>query len=226
LGRRIRLGPPEDNEPWHTIIGVVADATNEGLKGGGRSNVYVPWNHHGGTSSLLARGAGDPLRLAETLKARIRSVDPNIVVSRILPMQQVVTRATWQDRFFAILFGVFATLALVLAAAGLYALIAYTVSMRSHEIGIRIALGASASQVRSLVMWRGMVLAVLGLACGLVAASATTRLLKSQLYQVSPMDATTYCAVIAIMLLVAAAAAFLPSRRAIRVDPMIALRQE
>jgi putative ABC transport system permease protein len=154
------------------------------------------------------------------------AVDRTAVLSRVLSMQQVVTRVTWQDRFFAVLFTVFASLALALAAGGLYAVIAYTVSMRTQEIGIRMALGASASQVRSWVMKQGIALTIIGLVVGVCAASAATRLLKSQLYQVSPMDATTYVSVVGVMLLVALAAAYLPARRATRVDPMIALRQE
>jgi putative ABC transport system permease protein len=226
LGRRIRFGPPQDNEPWHTVIGVVAQATNEEIRGGGRSNVYVPWNGEYDTSALIARGAVDPAQLAQTLRSRIMAIDRTAVLSRVLSMQQVVTRVTWQDRFFAVLFTVFASLALALAAGGLYAVIAYTVSMRTQEIGIRMALGASASQVRSWVMKQGIALTIIGLVVGVCAASAATRLLKSQLYQVSPMDATTYVSVVGVMLLVALAAAYLPARRATRVDPMIALRQE
>jgi ABC-type antimicrobial peptide transport system permease subunit len=140
-------------------------------------------------------------------------------------MDQVVTRATWQDRFFAVLFAVFAGLALVLATGGLYAVLAYTVSMRTHEIGIRMALGASAAQVRFMLMRQGIALAGLGLLLGILAATATSRLLTSQLYQVSPMDLQTYSAVVLIMLIVAVAASFLPSHRATRVHPMVALRQ-
>jgi putative ABC transport system permease protein len=226
IGKRVRFGPPEDNEPWHTIIGVVADATNEAIKGGGRSIVYVPWNGTNQVPFVIARGSGDPMSVAQSLKARVSAVDPKIVVTRIRSMDQVVTRATWQDRFFAVLFAVFAGLALVLATGGLYAVLAYTVSMRTHEIGIRMALGASAAQVRSMVMRQGIILAGVGLVVGIVAASATTRLLKSQLYQVSPMDVQTYAAVVALMLLVALGASFLPSHRAARVQPMVALRQE
>jgi putative ABC transport system permease protein len=226
IGKRVRFGPPEDNEPWHTIIGVVADATNEAIKGGGRPNVYVPWNSSNQVPFLIARGSGDPLSLARTLKTRISAVDASFVVSRILSMDQVVTRATWRDRFFAVLFAVFAGLALMLASGGLYAVLAYSVSMRTHEIGIRMALGASATQVRLMVMRQGIVLAALGLLVGIMGATATSRLLKSQLYQVSPMDLQTYVAVVVMVVIVAVTASFLPSHRATRVHPMVALRQE
>lgn len=226
LGKRVRFGPPQDANPWHTIVGVAGDARHEAIKGGGRWAVYVPWQSRYSPDDLLVRGSTKPAPLAQVVKARITGVDRNIVVSRVLTLEQVVDRASWQDRFFAVLFAIFAALATVLAAAGLYAVLAYTVSLRTQEIGIRMALGASASQVRAMVMRHGLALAVAGLLLGVLAASAVTRLLKSQLYRTSPLDPGTYIAVVLLMLLVAGSATLLPSRRATRVDPMVALRQE
>src|SRR5262249_51656078 len=137
-------------------------------------------------------------------------------------LDQLLDRASWQDRFFTVLFGAFAVLALTLAAVGLYAVLSYSVSRHTHEIGIRIALGASVASVRGMVMRQGLALAATGLGAGLVAAVALPRLLKTQLYLISPLDPATYIAAPTVLMLVAAIAAFLPARRATRVDPIIA----
>ncbi|HYO80618.1 MAG TPA: ABC transporter permease [Bryobacteraceae bacterium] len=226
VGKRVRFGPPEANEPWFTIIGVVAAAKNEAIRGDARMNVYVPNNDNNSPDSLLVRSAGDPLQFAESVRSRISSIDRHIVVSRVLTMPQVIDRVTWQDRFFAVLAGIFAVAATAIAAFGLYAVLAYMVSLRSQEIGIRIALGAQALQVRTMVLKSGVGLAVTGLALGLFAASVFSHVLRSQLYAVSPFDPVTYAAVLLLMLLVAIAASFLPSRRAAQIDPIVALRQE
>jgi len=226
IGKRVRYGPPENNEPWHTIIGVAADAKNENLKGDSRFNVYVPYNNKYTPSYLIIRTSSDPMRLAQAVKGRVTGVDRAIAVSQIRSLDQVVDRAAWQDRFFTVLFAVFAGLATTLAAVGLYAVLSYTVSLRTHEIGIRMALGAPASQLRGMVMRQGLILAGAGLLFGVIAAMALTRLLRSQLYHTSPLDPRTYAAVTILMLVVASAAAFLPAMRATRVDPVISLRQE
>jgi putative ABC transport system permease protein len=144
----------------------------------------------------------------------------------VYTLQEVISRSSWQDRFLSVLFAVFAVLALTLAAVGLYAVLSYAVSLHKHEIGIRMALGASAASVRLMVLRQGMTLAAVGLAVGAVGAMALTRLLKSQLFQVSPMDPATYGAALGILVAVAALAAFVPAHRATRVDPVIALRSE
>ncbi len=226
VGKRIRFGPPANNEPWHTVVGVVADNRHGKLKGDDRPNVYLPYSKNVTPGSLVVRTSVDPLQLAAAIKARIVAVDQDIAISHLLSLNQIIDRASWQDRFFTVLFGAFAALALSLAAVGLYAVLSYTVSLDTHEIGIRLALGASTSSVRGMVMRQGMTLAVLGLAEGLLAALGLTRLLKSQLYLISPLDPATYIAAPAVLLLVALIAVFLPARRATRVDPIIALRHE
>jgi ABC-type antimicrobial peptide transport system permease subunit len=175
---------------------------------------------------LLVRTAGDPLQLQQSLRSRIVAFDSDIVVSRVFSLEQIIDRAGWQDRFLTVLFSCFAALALLLAAVGLYATISYSVSLSTHEIGIRMALGASASRVRAMILRQGMTLAAAGLFIGIVVAFALARLLKTQLYQISPNDPATYIAVPILLILVAALAAFLPTRRATRVDPVIALRHE
>jgi putative ABC transport system permease protein len=226
LGKRLRFGPPKNNEPWHTVVGVVADAKHGAYKGEDRPSVYLPYSSKITPNVLLMRTAGDPLQLQQSLRSRVAALDSDIVVSRVFSLEQIITRAGWQDRFLTILFTAFAVLALFLAAVGLYATISYTVSLSTHEIGIRMALGASAARVRAMILQQGMTLAIAGLFVGLAVAFALARLLKTQLYQVSPNDPATYIAVPILLILVAALAAFLPTRRATRVDPVIALRHE
>jgi putative ABC transport system permease protein len=226
IGKRLRFGPPKNNEPWHTVVGVVADAKHGAYKGEDRASVYLPYNPDITPNVLLVRTAGDPLLLQLALRSRIVTLDSDIVVSRLFSLEQIIARVSWQDRFLTVLFTAFAALAVLLAAVGLYATISYTVSLSTHDIGIRMALGASASRVRAMILRQGMTLAAAGLCIGIVVAFALARLLKTQLYSVSPNDPVTYIAVPIVLILVAALAAFLPTRRATRVDPVIALRHE
>ncbi len=227
VGKRVRYGPPEWNEPWHTIVGVVAVAHNQSLRKLGRDSVYLPEGEFEFASMAFlvrtASGLPDPAR---ALRARIMSLDRNIAISRVLSMKDVVTRSIWQERFFAVIFGFFAALALLLAVVGLYGVMAYAVSRRTHEMGIRMALGASAARIRAMVLRQSAGLVAVGLTVGGVAAAFLNRLLKSQLFEVSPADLKTMAAVAAILAAAALAASYVPSRRATRVDPMLALREE
>jgi len=226
IGTRIRFGPPKNDAPWHTIVGVVADNKHEALKGINRPAVYLPYSADITPNSLLARATGDPLKIAQAIRTRIAGVDPDFAISHVYTLPQLIERATWQDRFLTVLFIAFAAMALALAAVGLYAVLSYTVSLHTHEIGIRMALGASAGSVRRMLMRQGVGLAGIGLCAGLTAALALTQLLKTQLFEISPMDPVTYIATPVALMAVAALAAFLPARRATRVDPAIALRCE
>jgi putative ABC transport system permease protein len=226
LGKRIRFGPPKNHEPWHTVVGVVADAKHGRYKGEDRASVYLPYSANVTPATLLVRTTSDPLQLQQSIRARVTAFDSDIIVSRVLSLQQIIERVSWRDRFLAVLFTAFAGLALLLAAVGLYATISYTVSLNTHEIGIRMALGASASRVRAMILRQGMSLAAVGLVLGIAVAFALAGMLKSQLYAISPSDPATYAAVPLLLLLVAMLAAFLPAHRATRVDPVIALRHE
>jgi len=227
VGKRVRFGPPSHNEPWHTVEGVVADSRQGRLlKGVDRPSVYLPYSKNVTPNSILVCTSADPLQMAGAIRARVAGADRDIAVTRVLSLRQIVDRAAWQDRFLTVLFGAFAGLALALAAVGLYAALSFTVSLEAHEIGIRMALGASASSVRRMVMRQGMTLAGAGLAIGLGGALGLTQLLKTQLYQVSPTDPATYVEAPVVLLVVAGLAAFPPTRRATRVDPVIALRHE
>jgi predicted permease len=226
VGKRVRFGPPAHNEPWHSVVGVVADSKQGRLKGPDNSSVYLPYSHDVTPNSLLVRTAGDPLQLAQAIRARITGVDRNIAVSRVRTLDQIRDRVSWQDRFLTVLLGAFAVLALALAAVGLYGVLSYAVSIETHAIGIRMALGASAASVRLTIMRQGLTMAGAGLLAGVAAAVALTRLLQSQLFQISSLDAKTYAIAVGTLAAVAALAAFLPARRATRVDPVIALRHE
>jgi predicted permease len=227
IGKRVRFGPPEDNEPWHTVVGVVAVARNQSLRVLRRNSVYLPEGEFRFASlAYLVRtrnGLADPVK---ALRARMTAIDRNVAISRVLSMQAVVTQSIWQERFFATIFGFFALLALLLALVGLYGVMAYTVSRRSHEMGIRMALGASAREIRGMILAQSGKLVLLGLATGMVGALLLTRLMASQLYGVSPYDPLTLCAVAALLGTAAMLASYLPARKATRVDPMLALREE
>jgi putative ABC transport system permease protein len=226
IGKRVRFGPPENNEPWHTVIGVSGDVLNQQLKRAGRWNIYIPASADYSVSSIILRTAQDPVSLAKAIRARIHAIDPDIAVSEILSLNQIVNRSAWRERFVAVLFSVFSVLALILAAVGLYGVLAYTVSLRTHEIGIRMALGASARAVQGMVLRQGLALAALGLVSGTLAALALTRLLATQLYHVTPTDPKTFMTVLALLITVSAISAFIPARRATGVEPLIALREE
>lgn len=224
VGKRVRFGPPSANEPWHTIVGVVADNKHEELKTGGRPAVYLPYNPGITPHSILVRASGDAAGIVSAVRARIRQFDRDIALSHVFTMPQLIERASWQDRFLATLFTGFALLALTLAAAGLYAALSYAVSLNTREIGIRMALGASGASVQRMWLRQGIALAGAGLVIGMGGAFALTRLLRSQLFEVSPLDPATYAVTPLVLMAVAALAAFLPARRATRVDPVIALR--
>ena len=229
IAKRVRFGPPDSDGKWNTIVGVVADNRHSDLRHPGRPCAYLPFGAYDAAvtpNAIVIRAAGDPLRLAPAVKARIAAVSRDIALSHVYTLDQLIDRASWQDRFFSVLFGAFAAMALALAAVGLYAVLSFTVALETREIGIRMALGASAGSVRGMVMRSGMALTLAGLAAGLAAAAALTRLLKAQLYHVSPLDPATYIVAPAVLLLAALAASFLPTLRATRVDPAIALRQE
>lgn len=226
LGKRIRFGPPKNDEPWHTVVGVAADSKHGQMKGEDRASVYLPYSADITPNTLLVRTAGDPEQLSNAIQGRIAVVDRDIAPSQIFTLDQIIDRVAWQDRFWTVLLAVFSALALLLAAVGLYAVLSYTVSLNRREIGIRIALGASASSIRGFVMRQGLALTGAGLVLGILAALALTRLLKTLLYETSPMDPATYVAAPIVLALAALLATFLPTRRAIRVDPVDALRQD
>lgn len=227
IGKRVRYGPPEDNEPWHTIVGVVTETRNQMARQLGRNSVYLPEGEFQFSSmGYVVRTMPGLANPQPALRSRLAAVDPSIAMSRFLTMKQVVTNEVWQERFFAIVFAAFGILALVLAMVGLYGIMAYAVSRRTHEMGIRMALGASAGEIRRMVLMQSGRLVAIGLVLGSVGALALTPLLKSQLYEVRPGDPVTLAVVALLLMAAAMAASYLPARKATAIDPILALRDE
>jgi putative ABC transport system permease protein len=210
------------------IIGVVGDARQWGLDQPPDPEIYFSYAqiNFSAETSLVVRSSGDPARLSDGVRSAVREVNANAPVLRIKTMSDVLAESTAQQRFTMGLMAVFAGVALVMAIIGLYGVMSYSVTQRIHEIGIRMALGAERRDVMRLVVGQGLVLAVIGVGTGLVAAFAFTRLLATLLFGVSATDPLTFAIVSLIMLGVALGACFVPARRATKVDPMVALRYE
>ena len=226
IGKRVTMkdwGPPLTGE----IVGVAGDVKINGLDAAIGPAIYWPYSQFPvNFNAIVVRGDTDPLRLVSAVKSEIWSVDKNQPISKIATMEQVLSDSIAQRRLYLVLLAVFAGAALLLAAVGIYGVMSYSVSQRTHEIGIRLALGAGQNEILKLILGRGAKLALLGVAAGILAATALTRLMSSLLFGVSPSDPATLASVAMLLMLVAMAACYIPARRAMRVDPMIALRYE
>ncbi|HTG14778.1 MAG TPA: ABC transporter permease, partial [Blastocatellia bacterium] len=208
------------------IVGVVKDIT-QGEAGKIQPQIYVPYQQQPWlTESLIVRAIGDPDAMKNDVQRVIWSVDKNQPVSRVDSPERALGNSLGEPRLYTTLLGVFAALALILAGVGVYGVIAYSVTQRTHEIGIRTALGAQPRDVLALVLGQAMKLIVIGVAFGIGGALALTRLLASLLFNVSATDPVTFVAVAALLMGVALLACYVPARRALKVDPMVALRCE
>lgn len=227
IGRRLRRGQTSET-PWMTIVGVVGDVQQQGLGEPSRVALFMPFAQRPRRSMVivLEAAAGDPAALVPLLRAAVGEVDPNLPVASPRRLADVVASSVSLPRLIMQLLGAFAVLALLLAAIGIYGLTAYAVARRTREIGVRMALGARAHDVRRLVIGRGLGLTGLGVGLGLLIALAVGRLISSLLYGISPADPGTLAVTAAILLLTAAVACWLPARRAARLDPVTALRDE
>jgi predicted permease len=210
-----------------TIVGVVGDTRELALSAPPPPVIYQPFvDDAQGYLKVIVRTAGDPGTLAAPLRAALRTVDPGLPIDELHPMSEMMAESVATERFYATLVAIFAALALFIAAAGLHALIGYTVVRRTHELGVRMALGAEARQVLTLVVGRGARLALAGIVLGLGGALAATRVLKRMLFEIAPTDPLIFVTVSIGLAIVALVASYLPARQATRVDPMIALRTE
>jgi putative ABC transport system permease protein len=226
LGRRITFSDPQTG-PWHVIVGVVRDIRNWGLAADPTPETYISFRQNPKPiMTLVIRTEGDPLLLAPSARAELRAFDKELAPERVATMEEILSRSLMQRRLNLAIIGFLAALAVVLAAFGLYSLIAYTVAQRTHEFGVRLALGAQRRDILRLVLWQGFKLVAFGVALGLAGATAATRALRSMLFGVSPTDPLTFVATTLLLALVALLACWFPARRSARVDPLVALRQE
>jgi putative ABC transport system permease protein len=218
-----KLGPAIE---WQ-IVGVYHDVHNGGVRGQGFPEIDVPfWQSPWPGAAMAVRTAGDPSSVAKSIAAVVQSVDSDLPLDQVKTMDQLVDESLAGDRFNTILFGSFAGLALLLAAIGIYGVMSFAVAQRTHEIGLRMALGAGRAQVLRLVLQEGMLLALVGLIVGLGGAYFVGRLMKSLVYEVNALDPAAISAVTAVLLASALLACYLPARRATQLDPLVALREE
>ncbi|HKC64428.1 MAG TPA: ABC transporter permease [Pyrinomonadaceae bacterium] len=234
IGKRIRLGGMDNKFPWMQIVGVVKHVKHYGPDEEGRVEIYrpyfqlldVPDARFNDTMTLAVRTTGEPTSMTGAIRNAVLEIDKDQPISQVQPMTQIVAASVSSQKFATWLLAIFAAVALLLAALGLYGVMVYSVTQRTHEIGIRMALGARARDVLKLVIGHGMTLALIGVAAGLAAAFALTRLMSSLLFGVSATDPLTFTAITLFLLIVALLACYLPARRAAKVDPMVALRYE
>jgi putative ABC transport system permease protein len=231
VGQRLRLG--DEGNLWLEIVGVVADSKSNGLEATGYPGIYIPYQQRQATlveslvgrrQMLLIRTASEPSQYVAALRQAIREMEPNQAVTDVQPLTQVLAESLAPQRFRSVLLSLFALVAVLLAGLGIYGVMNYSVSQRTREIGIRVALGAETRDVLRLVLRQGLTLALLGVALGVAASLALTRLMKTLLFGVSTTDPLTFVGVALLLTLIAVLACWLPARRATKVDPMIALR--
>jgi putative ABC transport system permease protein len=236
LGKRITFNDPGKNPSWLTVVGVVKNTVRGSWISPPAEEVFLPYLQNReylenpsppfAYLTLVIRTGSNPAAAAPAIRAAVHSLDKNVPLSEVQTMDQVVAEATAQSRFYVVLLGAFAVVALVLAGAGIYGVMSYSVSRRTREIGIRMALGAHRRDVLELIVLRGMAPALAGVAAGVAGGLALTRLMSSLLFATPPSDPLTFGAVVVMLSGVAVAASYWPARRASGVDPMVALRCE
>ena len=227
IGKRFRSGPNSDQNPWITVVGIVGNVRHLGLDTEPRPELYRHFLTSPPNSPIfVVKTKTDPSNLFATVRSVIKQMDGEIALSGLTTMKEQVAISVATRRFALTLFGLFAGIALLLAAIGLYAVMSYSVAQRTHEIGIRAALGAQSGDLLRLIVRQGMTLVAVGVVVGLATAFALTRLMQSLLFEVNAADPATFALVVVALAAVAAIACWIPARRAAKVDPMIALRCE
>jgi predicted permease len=235
VGRQFKWGPRTSPEPWRRIVGVVADVKQQRLDEETSPGVYIPALQMPDSGinvsmyrnvSYVVRTAVPLGRIAPSIRSTIRTFDPRLAVLGVQPMSVVIGNTTNERRFNATLLGLFAALALALAATGVYGVLQYSVVQRTREIGIRIAVGAATSNIIRLIVGHAVGLALVGIALGLAGAFALTRVIRALLFNTSPFDLATFAGSAAVLLVIVALASYLPARRALRIDPSLAMRND
>src|SRR5438094_129076 len=228
VGRRLKIGGPErPTNTWMSVVGVVGDMSYSGLDAPSEPAVYLPFRQATSNNQyVLLRTAGDPQSLAPAVQRAVAELDKDLPVASLRTMDQLMGESKAPPRFRTILVSLFAIVGLTLASIGIYGVMAYAVAERTHEIGVRLALGADRADVLGMVLGEAMRLAAAGVAIGLAGAAATTQLMRSLLFGVTPSDVPTFAGIAALLAATAFVASYIPARRATRVDPMVALRYE
>ena len=228
IGKRISTATSNGQQTqWQTIVGVVGSVRHLGLDVEPRPEIYYHTTTNPPTGPVVViRTSGDPQRLISIARAKVRELDRNVAISNITTMDKLVAQSVAQRRFGMFLVAIFAALALILAVVGIYGVVSYSVAQRTNEIGVRMALGASANDVLKMILKNGMTLALIGVGVGLAGAFAVTRLMVAVLFDVKPTDVATFAIVSVGLIFVALLACYVPARRAMKVDPLVALRYE
>jgi predicted permease len=225
IGKRIILA--QEDTISREVVGIVADVKHYALDGETRPEMYFPYAQQPQLGmTVVLRTAGDPEGLTSAVRSVLQSIDKNQPVAKIRALHDVLALSVAQPRLYSVLLTIFSTVAVLLAAVGIYGVMSFAIAQRTHEMGIRMALGARAGNVRRLVMREGLVLAMIGIALGSAAALSLSRMLRTLLFAVEPNDPATFASAAFLLLSVAAIACYLPARRATRVDPIVALRSE
>lgn len=227
VGKRLKQGWPEGNGPWREVVGIVGDVKLEGVDQDAPMQVFMPLMQEPARSlAIVARTSVDPMHVARDLESVVQSVDHDVPLMRVQPMTALMSDAIARQRLSLVVLAVFAVVAVLVAAVGLYGVVAHSVTERTREIGVRMALGAEGRQVLGLFVRQGLVTAAAGTLVGLGGTALLTRALEKLLFGVKPSDPVTLTAVAVLLLLVAAVACYIPARRAARIDPLAALRAE
>jgi putative ABC transport system permease protein len=228
LGRRIKFaGGEQDSQPWRTIVGVVSDVSQYALDKKPPMQIYLPHSQFPTSfNSIVVKTENDPASVFAAVRREIQTVDKDQAVYNVTTLEQLQAGSISLRRFLMMLLIVFAILTLMLAAVGIYGVMSYVVTQRTHEIGIRMAVGASAVDILKLVVKSGIGLALVGVGIGLVSALALTRLMETVLFGVTPTDTLTFVIGALGLMAVAVVACYIPARRATKVDPLVALRYE